>query len=111
MHLSEAGNHNIVIADLLLLFSLCFSFFSHLLQSFDFLSLSAGAGGLEANDGFSTARKGLDTFSKLQVPSLPSLVQNHTPLSLSFPPSSYSSAYLDYSSAQQVLQLTFFFVL
>ncbi|XP_015869658.3 uncharacterized protein LOC107406955 isoform X2 [Ziziphus jujuba] len=70
-------------------------------QSFDFLSLSAGVGGLEASDSFGIARKGLDTISQLQVPSLPSLVRNQTPLPLSFPPSLYSSAYPDYSSAQQ----------
>ncbi|KAF3446778.1 hypothetical protein FNV43_RR11958 [Rhamnella rubrinervis] len=73
----------------------------HNKQSFDFLSLSAGVGGLDANDGIGITGKGLETLSQLQVPSHPSLVQHQMHLPFSCPPSRHNSCYHDPSSAHQ----------
>ncbi|BBG94824.1 hypothetical protein Prudu_003201 [Prunus dulcis] len=59
-------------------------------QSFDFLSLSAGGGGLETNDSFSRARNGMEPSSQSQVPYIHSLMQHHTLIPLSLPQSRFS---------------------
>ncbi|CAL8099127.1 unnamed protein product [Prunus armeniaca] len=61
-------------------------------QSFDFLSLSAGGGGLETNDSFSRARNGMEPSSQSQVPYIHSLMQHHTLVPLSLPQSHFSSS-------------------
>ncbi|VVA22426.1 PREDICTED: CISIN_1g003719mg [Prunus dulcis] len=75
-------------------------------QSFDFLSLSAGGGGLETNDSFSRARNGMEPSSQSQVPYIHSLMQHHTLIPLSLPQSHFSpSSCPNNPSAAQQAQL------
>ncbi|KAF3944869.1 hypothetical protein CMV_028713 [Castanea mollissima] len=65
-------------------------------QGFDFLSLSAGGGGVEAKNSVSRAGNGLDSSSQFQVPYLQSLAQQLTIMPFSMSQSRYtSSAYSD----------------
>ncbi|XP_062164014.1 uncharacterized protein LOC133870807 isoform X2 [Alnus glutinosa] len=64
-------------------------------QSFDFLSLLAGGGGVEAKNSVNRAGNGLDSMSQLQVPYLHSLAQQQTLMPFSMPQARYSSAYPD----------------
>ncbi|KAL6295577.1 hypothetical protein ACE6H2_003719 [Prunus campanulata] len=81
-------------------------------QSFDFLSLSAGGGGLETNDSFSRARNGMEPSSQSQVPYIQSLMQHHTLIPFSLPQSHFSSSSCpnNPSAAQQKWDLLLHFV-
>ena len=78
-------------------------------QGFDFLSLSAGGGGVEAKISVNRAGNGLDSSSQLQVPYLHTLAQKQTLMPFSMPQCRYtSSSYSDQlsvapSAAHQVL--------
>ncbi|KAE8057239.1 hypothetical protein FH972_013945 [Carpinus fangiana] len=61
-------------------------------QSFDFLSLLAGGGGVEAKNSFNKAGNGLDSMSQLQVPYLQSLAQQQTLMPFSMPQARFSSS-------------------
>lgn len=81
-------------------------------QGFDFLSLSAGGGGVEAKISVNRAGNGLDSSSQLQVPYVHTLAQKQTLMPFSMPQCRYtSSSYSDQlsvapSAAHQVqLQL------
>ncbi|KAL5557892.1 hypothetical protein UlMin_034103 [Ulmus minor] len=80
-------------------------------QSFNFLSLSAGggtgSGGIEVNETCSRARSGLEPFSSLQVPYLPSLMQQQSHMPFSFTPSHYNSStqFPDHISSGNQVQL------
>lgn len=88
------------------------SLLSRFSQSFEFPSLSAGGGGLNAIDNFGKMRADFEQLSKLQVPYLPSIMQHHTQMPLSLPQSCSKPVYANHlSSAQQVLQLNSFFFL
>ncbi|XP_059459880.1 uncharacterized protein LOC132189248 isoform X3 [Corylus avellana] len=61
-------------------------------QSFDFLSLLAGGGGVEAKNSFNKAGNGLDSMTQLQVPYLQSLAQQQTLMPFSMPQARFSSS-------------------
>ncbi|KAA8537523.1 hypothetical protein F0562_027131 [Nyssa sinensis] len=74
-------------------------------QSFDFLSFSAGDGGMEANNYTSRAGNGLEPFTQFHVPYLQFLAQNHTAVPSSLSENRYSSTpfpdHLSTAAAQQ----------
>ncbi|KAF8377828.1 hypothetical protein HHK36_031213 [Tetracentron sinense] len=75
-------------------------------QSCDFLSLSAGGGGVEANNNINTEGNGLDPSAQLHVPYQHSLVQHHQLMPFSLPNTRYpSSPYPDQLTTAQQLQL------
>lgn len=90
-----------------------FLLFSGCWQGFDFLSLSAGGGGVEAKNSVNRAGNGLDSLSQFQVPYLQSLAQKQTLMPFSMPQSRYtSSAYSDQLSvAPAAAHQVFFFLL
>ncbi|XP_068313058.1 uncharacterized protein [Pyrus communis] len=61
-------------------------------QSIDFLSLSAGGGGSESNNSFSRSRNGMEPSSQSQATYIHPLMQRHTLVPFSLPPSQYSSS-------------------
>ncbi|KAM1434390.1 hypothetical protein ACFX13_043199 [Malus domestica] len=61
-------------------------------QSIDFLSLSAGGGGSESNNGFSRSRNGMEPSSQSQATYIHPLMQRHTLIPFSLTPSQYSSS-------------------
>ncbi|THG03881.1 hypothetical protein TEA_000595 [Camellia sinensis var. sinensis] len=60
-------------------------------KSFDFLSLSARGGGMEATNSANKVGNELEPLTQFQIPYLPSLAQNHTVLPYSLPQIRYSS--------------------
>lgn len=75
-------------------FSLPLSFLTILCypQSFDFLSLFAGGGGVEVKNSGNRTGNGLDPSSQHQVPYLQSLAQQQTLLPFAMPQTRYASA-------------------
>ncbi|CAL5415988.1 unnamed protein product [Camellia sinensis] len=75
-------------------------------KSFDFLSLSARGGGMEATNSANKVGNELEPLTQFQIPYLPSLAQNHTVLPYSLPQIRYSSTpftnNLSVASAKQV---------
>lgn len=69
----------------------------HILQSFNFLSLSAGGNGLKVSDGFNKGGSRLEPLSKSQVPYFhQSQQQQHGLMPIPTPQSQYAStSYLD----------------
>ncbi|XP_048444118.1 uncharacterized protein LOC103927813 [Pyrus x bretschneideri] len=61
-------------------------------QSIDFLSLSAGGCGSESNNSFSRSRNGMEPSSQSQATYIHPLMQRHTLVPFSLPPSQYSSS-------------------
>ncbi|XP_038717488.1 uncharacterized protein LOC120010739 isoform X1 [Tripterygium wilfordii] len=68
-------------------------------QGFDFLSLSAGSGGIETSNSLSRAVNGSEQSSQLQVPYLQSHAHHPMLMSLSVPQVHYTSAYPDQPAA------------
>ncbi|KAK8560458.1 hypothetical protein V6N13_082896 [Hibiscus sabdariffa] len=67
-------------------------------QSFDFLSLSTGGFGIDANNNSSEARNAMESMSQLQVPHLPLHQQHQSFMPLSISPVDYSSTCTDHIS-------------
>lgn len=67
----------------------------HILQNFDFLSLSTGGSGLKVNNNYNKVGNRLEPLSKLQVPYLQWLEQQHGLMPFPMPQSQYASTYRD----------------
>ncbi|XP_057490067.1 uncharacterized protein LOC130776055 isoform X1 [Actinidia eriantha] len=61
-------------------------------QSFDFLCLSAGGGGVEAPNSTNKVGDGLEPWTQFHGPFPPSIPQNHAIMPFSLPPNHFSSA-------------------
>ncbi|GFY86242.1 hypothetical protein Acr_04g0009800 [Actinidia rufa] len=61
-------------------------------QSFDFLCLSAGGGGVEAPNSTNKVGDGLEPCTQFHGPFPPSIPQNHAIMPFSLPPNHFSSA-------------------